>query len=164
MDCLRCPLCLLPDHDWSRQAQRRIQGVNTEIGQENRCMEQKAKTDQALGYETQHSQADQRGIVLMRGLRSFAYGLLAVLLPIALARSGETPAAIGVLITVSLLGDFVGTYVISVIADPFGRRRTLVLLALLMAATGIIFGLETVIRTPMAAGVSPERARAIGKR
>jgi len=31
--------------------------------------------------------------------------------------------------------------VISLIADPFGRRRTLVLLALLMAATGLIFGL-----------------------
>jgi len=107
-------------------------------------MEQKAKTDQALGHETQHSQADQRGIVLMRGLRSFAYGLLAVLLPVALARFGETPAAIGVLITVSLLGDFVGTYVISLIADSLGRRRTLVLLALLMAATGIIFGLTHV--------------------
>lgn len=104
-------------------------------------MEQKAQTDQALGHETPHSQADQRGIVLMRGLRSFAYGLLAVLLPVALARAGETPAAIGVLITVSLLGDFVGTYVISLIADPLGRHRTLVLLALLMAGTGIIFGL-----------------------
>jgi MFS family permease len=77
----------------------------------------------------------------MRGLRSFACGLLAVLLPVALARSGETPAAIGVLITVSLLGDFVGTYVISLIADSLGRRRTLVFLALLMAGTGIIFGL-----------------------
>ncbi len=104
-------------------------------------MEQPAETDQALGHETQGSQVDREGIVLMRGLRSFAYGLLAVLLPVVLARSGETPAAIGVLITVSLLGDFVGTYVISLIADPFGRRRTLVLLALLMAATGIIFGL-----------------------
>ena len=104
-------------------------------------MEQKAKTDPASEHETQGSQADRQGIVLMRGLRSFAYGLLAVLLPVALARSGETPAAIGTLITVSLLGDFIGTYVISLIADSLGRRRTLVLLALVMAGTGIIFGL-----------------------
>ena len=79
-------------------------------------------------------------ILLMRGLRQFAYGLLAVILGIVLADEGFSPAAIGVLITVSLLGDMVGTYVISLFADAWGRRRTLALLALLMAATGVIFG------------------------
>jgi MFS family permease len=79
----------------------------------------------------------------MRGLRSLAYGLLAVLLGVALAGEGFTPVAIGALITVSLIGDMVGTYVIGLSADTWGRRRTLALLALLMAATGIIFGLVT---------------------
>src|SRR5204862_2946498 len=54
-----------------------------------------------------------------------------------------TPVAIGALITVSLVGDMVGTYVIGLFADTWGRRRTLALLALLMAVTGIIFGLVT---------------------
>src|SRR5258706_6025219 len=80
---------------------------------------------------------------MMRGLRSFAYGLLAVLLAVALNNVGFSPAAIGVLITVSLVGDFVGTYVISIYADHFGGR-TLVVLALLMAATGVVFGLTTI--------------------
>ncbi len=80
----------------------------------------------------------------MRGLRSFAYGLLAVILGIALTNAGFSPSAIGILITVSLLGDFFGTYVIGLFADRFGRRRILVVLALLMAATGIIFGLTTI--------------------
>jgi len=44
---------------------------------------------------------------------------------------------------VSLVGDMVGTYVIGLFADTWGRRRTLALLSLLMAATGIIFGLVT---------------------
>jgi len=79
----------------------------------------------------------------MRGLRSFAYGLLAVLLGVALAGEGFTPLAIGALITVSLVGDMVGTYVIGLFADTWGRRRTLALLSLLMAMTGIIFGLVT---------------------
>jgi MFS family permease len=79
----------------------------------------------------------------MRGLRSLAYGLLAVLLGVALAGEGFTPVAIGALITVSLFGDMVGTYVIGIFADSWGRRRTLALLALLMAATGIVFGLVT---------------------
>src|SRR5712691_12581895 len=87
--------------------------------------------------------AADRLILVMRGLRSFAYGLLAVLLGVALAGEGFTPVAIGALITVSLIGDMVGTYVIGLVADTWGRRRTLALLALLMAATGIIFGLVT---------------------
>src|SRR6266702_352567 len=87
--------------------------------------------------------AADRLILVMRGLRSFAYGLLAVLLGVALAGEGFTPVAIGVLITVSLVGDMVGTYVIGLAADTWGRRRALALLSLLMAATGVIFGLVT---------------------
>src|SRR5712691_8576944 len=87
--------------------------------------------------------AADRLILVMRGLRSFAYGLLAVLLGVALAGEGFTPVAIGALITVSLLGDMVGTYVIGLVADTWGRRRALALLSLLMAATGAIFGLVT---------------------
>ncbi len=86
---------------------------------------------------------DTRLMLVMRGLRSLAYGLLAVLLGVALAGEGFTPVAIGALITVSLVGDMVGTYVIGLYADTWGRRHTLALLSLLMAATGIIFGLVT---------------------
>jgi MFS family permease len=78
-------------------------------------------------------------IVAARGLRSFAYGMLAVVLGVALAREGFSPVAIGTLITVSLVGDFCGTYVIGVAADGWGRRRTLIGLALLMAGTGAVF-------------------------
>jgi MFS family permease len=79
----------------------------------------------------------------MRGLRSLDYGMLAVLLSVALSTEGFSPVSIGILITVSLAGDMVGTYVIGIKADSWGRRRTLALLALLMAGTGVIFGLTT---------------------
>ncbi len=82
-------------------------------------------------------------IVLMRGLRSCAYGMLAVLLAVTLNQAGLAPAAIGGLITISLAGDVVGTYVIGLFADQWGRRRTLATLALLMAGTGLVFGLTT---------------------
>ena len=88
-------------------------------------------------------QAAARLILVMRGLRSLAYGLLAVILGVALADEGFSPVAIGVLITVSLVGDMVGTYVIGLVADTWGRRRALALLSLLMAATGMIFGVVT---------------------
>jgi MFS family permease len=80
-------------------------------------------------------------IITTRGLRSFAYGLLAVVLGVALSRAGLGPTAIGVLITVSLVGDFCGTYAVGMFADQWGRRKTLCALALLMALTGAVFGL-----------------------
>src|SRR5215467_2949564 len=97
----------------------------------------------SLPGSTHQRRRDAQRILVMRGLRSLAYGLLAVLLGVALAVEGFTPVAIGALITVSLVGDMAGTYVIGLFADAWGRRRTLALLALLMAVTGIIFGLVT---------------------
>src|ERR1700693_4470156 len=94
-----------------------------------------------LSVDTSERRHSTRLILLMRGLRSMAYGLLAVILGVVLAGEGFSPAAIGVLITVSLVGDMVGTYVIGLVADTWGRRRTLALLSLLMAATGVVFGL-----------------------
>jgi MFS family permease len=93
--------------------------------------------------QTRERLRDTRLILVMRGLRSLAYGLLAVLLGVTLAGEGFTPVAIGALITVSLIGDMVGTYVIGLAADTWGRRRALALLSMLMATTGIIFGLVT---------------------
>jgi MFS family permease len=93
--------------------------------------------------ETRERRRSTQLILVMRGLRSMAYGLLAVILGIVLASEGFAPVAIGILITVSLVGDMVGTYVIGLAADNWGRRRTLALLSLLMAATGVIFGLVT---------------------
>lgn len=104
-----------------------------------------ATTETGAASAVVHTGAtDARLIIAARGLRSFGYGLLAVLLGVALSAAGLTPVAIGALITVSLVGDFCGTYVIGVYADRWGRRRTLVVLALLMAVTGAIFGLTAV--------------------
>ena len=95
---------------------------------------------------------DDQRIVLMRGLRQFAYGLLAVVLGISLTEAGFSPAAIGALITVSLAGDFGGTYLIALYADRWGRRRTLIVLAALMAATGAVFGLTHLYPLLLVAG------------
>src|SRR5258706_11054272 len=93
--------------------------------------------------EARERRRSTRLILVMRGLRSLAYGLLAVILGVVLADEGFSLVAIGVLITVSLLGDMAGTYVIGLVADTWGRRRILALLALIMAATGVVFGLVT---------------------
>ena len=108
-------------------------------------MEVNQETDAAAGAGRPRTlQADGIRLLVMRGLRSFAYGMLAVVLGVALSAEGLSPAAIGALITVSLVGDGCGTYLIGVFADRWGRRRTLFLLALLMAGTGAVFGVTSV--------------------
>src|SRR5256885_14112969 len=84
-----------------------------------------------LSVDTSERRRSTQLILVMRGLRSLAYGLLAVLLGVALADEGFAPAAIGILITVSLIGDMIGTYVVGLMTDTWGRRRMLVLLSLL---------------------------------
>ncbi|HEX6798671.1 MAG TPA: MFS transporter [Ktedonobacterales bacterium] len=86
---------------------------------------------------------DARLIVAARGLRSFGYGMVGVVLGVALSRAGLPAVAIGALITVSLAGDFCNTYVVGVFADRWGRRRTLTVLGILMALTGAVFGVVT---------------------
>jgi MFS family permease len=86
---------------------------------------------------------DAQFMTAARAVRQFAYGSLSVVLAIALSREGVTPVGIGALITVSLVGDFCGTLLIGRYADVWRRRRTLVVLAALMAITGLIFGVSS---------------------
>lgn len=95
---------------------------------------------------------DTRLVICARGVRAFAYGLLGVLLGVALSQRGLSPVAIGAIITVSLVGDFAGTYLIGLHADRWGRRWTLAVLAGLMALTGLVFGLVSLYPVLLLAG------------
>lgn len=83
--------------------------------------------------------ADAWRIIAARGLRQFAYGMMGITLAVALTASGFSPVAIGALITIAAAGDFCATYVVGIAADHWGRRRTLCVLAIIMAITGAIF-------------------------
>ncbi|HEX9070018.1 MAG TPA: MFS transporter [Ktedonobacterales bacterium] len=78
----------------------------------------------------------------MRGLRQGAYSLLAIVLAVTLPALGIRATQIGVMVTVSLLGDLTGTLIIGRNADSWGRRRTLAVLAILMALTGVVFAIS----------------------
>jgi MFS family permease len=76
-------------------------------------------------------------------LRSSAVGLLGVVLAIHLARAGFSPTAIGLIIGAGLAGGAAATIVVGFCGDAFGRRRTLVALALLTAAGYAAIGNST---------------------
>jgi MFS family permease len=69
----------------------------------------------------------------------FGYGALGVILVLYLAAAGLDAGAIGVLLTLTLVGDTLISLVLTTHADRIGRRRTLILGALLMAAAGAVF-------------------------
>lgn len=83
--------------------------------------------------------ADGRLLFAARSLRMFAYGFLAVVLALYLAEIGLTAGEIGLLITLTLIGDTVISLWITTAADRIGRRRMLIVGAGLMLFAGILF-------------------------
>jgi len=84
---------------------------------------------------------DGRRILVARALRTFAYGYLAVILGAYLDLLGLAPFEIGLLLTAAIAGSAVMTVFWSLLADRVGRRRTVAIMALLMAVGGLVFAL-----------------------
>lgn len=80
-----------------------------------------------------------RMFFLTRFVRMFAYGFLSVLLVLYLAQMKLSDAKIGLLLTLTLAGDVAVSLLLTTTADRFGRRRTLIIGALLMFMAGIVF-------------------------
>ncbi|HEX7234641.1 MAG TPA: MFS transporter, partial [Nitrosospira sp.] len=74
-----------------------------------------------------------------RIIRLYCYGFLSVLLALYLFEAGLAEGQIGLLFTFTLLGDAAISLWLTTSADRFGRKRTLILGALLMAGAGLIF-------------------------
>lgn len=84
---------------------------------------------------------DGRLLFATRTVRLLAYGMLAVILGLYLSEVGLTNAQIGLILSLTLLGDAVISLPITIVADRFGRRRMLMIGAGLMVFAGIVFAL-----------------------
>jgi MFS family permease len=78
-----------------------------------------------------------------RIIRLFAYGFLSIILALHLATVGMTESEIGLLLTLTLVGDALLSLVITQVADRIGRRRMLMVSAGFMLLTGVVFALTT---------------------
>ncbi len=85
---------------------------------------------------------DTRILFGTRILRMFAYGFLSVVLVLHLAELGFGEGRIGLLLTLTLVGDTLLSLWITTNADRIGRRRMLMAGALLMLVAGIPFALS----------------------
>ena len=83
-----------------------------------------------------------RNIVLLfitRTLRLFGYGFLSVVLALYLIDSGFDDVLMGLLFSLTLVGDAGISLLLTTTADRFGRKKTLIIGAILMMAAGIAF-------------------------
>jgi MFS family permease len=78
-------------------------------------------------------------LFLTRFMRLFAYGSLSVVLVFYLIGLGLNASQTGLLLTLTLVGDTVISLYLTTRADRMGRRRMLLVGAILMAAAGVAF-------------------------
>jgi MFS family permease len=83
--------------------------------------------------------ADVRLLFATRILRLLAYGFLSVVLALYLEAAGLSASQIGLLLTLTLVGDTLVSLAITTNADRLGRRRMLVIGAALMVLAGAVF-------------------------
>ncbi len=86
---------------------------------------------------------DGRLLFVTRTVRLFAYGFLAIILGLYLSASGLTDSQVGIVLSVTLLGDAAISLPITIIADRLGRRRMLIVGAGLMIFAGLVFALTS---------------------
>src|SRR3954471_19821643 len=82
---------------------------------------------------------DARLLFATRFLRLFAYGALSVVLVFYLVGLGLTESQTGLLLTSTLIGDTIVSLYLTTRADRIGRRRMLMVGAVLMALAGMVF-------------------------
>ncbi len=85
--------------------------------------------------------ADGYFLFITRIARMFGYGFLSVVLLLYLSQAGLNQVQIGLLLTLTLLGDTMISLWITTNADRIGRRRMLIFGAILMVFAGILFAM-----------------------
>ncbi len=78
-------------------------------------------------------------LFVTRCIRLYAYGLVSVILMLYLSRIGLSNTRIGLLLTLTLIGDTAVSLWLTTKADRLGRRRMLLVGAVLMIFAGIVF-------------------------
>ena len=80
-------------------------------------------------------------LFITRIARMFGYGFLSVVLVLYLEQVGLTQVQIGLLLTLTLIGDTIISLWITTNADRIGRRRMLIVGAILMVLAGVFFAI-----------------------
>ena len=84
---------------------------------------------------------DTKLLCLQRFVRLFAYGASTLILAAFLSEVGTSDMQTGLFMSLTLAGDVVISFLLTLVADALGRRKILALGAVMMTASGVVFGL-----------------------
>ena len=88
-----------------------------------------------------HSPRDAKIICFQRFIRLFGYGSLTIVFTLHLAELGFIETKIGLLMSLTLVGDIFSSLLLTLVADKVGRRVVLAIGAALMILSGTAFWL-----------------------
>lgn len=107
-----------------------------------------------LGLVSIHNSAlDVKLLCIQRFVRLFAYGASTLVLALYLSALGNSDRKIGLFMTLTLFGDILISFFLTLFADGLGRKMVLAVGALLMTASGLAFGLSRSYWVLLAAAV-----------
>ncbi len=81
-------------------------------------------------------------LLLTKTLRTFGFGFLSIILPLYLLKLGYPPLFIGIVLSASVFSSVMYNIFVSKFSDRFGRGKSLILLALMMALSGVLLILD----------------------
>ncbi|KAK9450770.1 major facilitator superfamily domain-containing protein [Limtongia smithiae] len=90
-----------------------------------------------------YASSDVHLLCFQKFVRMFAYGQVTIILALFFSALGIRDDKIGLLMTCTLLGDVVISFILTLVADKVGRRRVLGIGAILMAISGLIYSYST---------------------
>lgn len=99
------------------------------------------------------SSRDVKLLCAQRFVRLFAYGGSTLILASYLSALGITDDRIGLFMTLTLVGDVIISFFLTLFADAMGRRAVLTLGSALMAASGVVFAISGNFWTLLAAAI-----------
>jgi MFS family permease len=99
------------------------------------------------------SRSDVITLFSTRIIRLFCYGFLSVILALYLVQAGLNEKQVGLLFTLTLAGDAGISLWLTTSADRLGRKRTLIVGALLMLGAGVLFIVTRDVLILMAAAI-----------
>ena len=90
-----------------------------------------------------HSGQDVLLLLSSRFIRQFAYGCSTLILALYFRALGHSDERLGIFMTLTLLGDVIISLWLTRVTDSLGRRRILILGAVLMVAAGSVFAMAS---------------------
>jgi MFS family permease len=96
---------------------------------------------------------DGRIVLVEKTVRTIPYGFLGVLFPVYLSQLGFNAVQIGIVLTLTVGTSAFYTFIASLVADRFGRRRSLGFFALTDAVAGALLFASSSWWAPVAAGI-----------